>query len=90
MSEQSGTVPVRMRLGSLALAALVAGSFSPAGDAVRDEIRDIRASQYDKGRRAACNIRVLNALTSQDLAQVEAAEKRCARYLEPAPAAPQG
>ncbi len=69
-----------MRLGPIVLATLVVGSLSPVGDAIRDEVRDIRAAQYDKGRHVACNLRVLNALTEQDLAKLEAAEKRCARY----------
>lgn len=80
-----------MRAGSLVLLAAAAASFSPAGDALRDEVRDVRAKQYEKGRQVACNIRVLNALTEQDLAKLDAAERRCARYVADAPAsAPRG
>jgi hypothetical protein len=77
-----------MRLGVLLFATLAVGSFTPPGQALQDEIRDVRASQYERGKRAACNIRVLNALTSQDEQQIRAAEQRCARYFADAPAAP--
>lgn len=88
MSEGSGTFMHRMRLTGLALVTLAVGSFTPAGDAVREEVRDVREGQYEKGRRAACNIRVLNALTSQDEAQIRRAERRCARFFADAPAVP--
>ncbi|HWT93712.1 MAG TPA: hypothetical protein VN238_11985 [Solirubrobacteraceae bacterium] len=88
MSERRGTVSLLMRLGVLVLTTLAVGSFTPPGQALQNEIRDVRASQYERGKRAACNIRVLNAVTSQDEAQIRAVEQRCARFFADAPAVP--
>jgi hypothetical protein len=69
----------------LLFATLAIGSLSPAGDAVRSEIRAIQDEQYERGRRTACTIGTVNGVTSQDDTGFRAVERRCARYATDTP-----
>lgn len=66
-----------MRWGAIALAAAAAAAQTPQADAIRAEVRGIQAEQYDKGRRIACTMRTIDALTSQDEAQILRVAQRC-------------
>ena len=76
---------VRAPLATLGAVALTGAAFSAGVISPPEPIAKLRADverwQHERAARLTCHLRALQALTSEDEQQIDAAEKVCARVM---------